>query len=294
MEIIIGATSKIAKEYITHLSGRNIESVLISRSGGGHIKQDLTCSCLGNLKSFLKGINNSRIIYFAATNTSLKDLSIQDHCAVNSYPIPLILSLVKQKNIQFIYISSDMVFGTENKPCDENTIPSCPWSNYAISKRKGEQATLEFPNGLVVRFGNVLGMKGDFLTGVVNSLRQDKNYCAWTNVKNRFTSIDDINLVLDGLGDYSGEQRIFHVASTNSPLSRYDISKKFALMCECKELLLPGSSEKIKGTKADLSDGRPEILALCTEITSKELKFKPSEIMVSLCRRIETTDYPFF
>ena len=155
--------------------------------------------------------------------------------------------------------------------------------NYAKSKLMAEKEALKYENSFVVRFGNVIGIENDFLTSALNTLKEKRAYNAWDNVFNRFTYIEDILYVLDKILNYEGNQRIFHVACNDPPLSRYDFLKK-VIEIKYGDTDLLKYLNKTSATREQLLT-RPQYAVLNTKITEKELKFKPRSIFDCLSRQ---------
>ncbi len=290
---------------VKYLLKQEAEMILVSRSGTErlygenprikeHITQDLTGK---NWKTLAKSLQDGRVVYFPATHP-YDSLSLEEHNKINVEPVEKILDIISVYHLPFVYLSTDMVFGGENRMRNEKDFPKKPFLEnpfgyYSASKRKGEELTLSHHDGFVVRLGNVLGIKEDFLTSVAKNLGENKDYFAWSNVSNKFSIIDDVSSVLNLLRGYDGYQRVFHVASEGQPISRYHLAREFIKLCEEKEILPKNTYTKIRPSKAPLEDGRPSTLALDTRITSKALDFHFKDIFSSLKRRMTNSNYPF-
>ncbi len=290
MDLIIGATSKVAREYVNHLVEIGVDSYLVSRSGNqnifprtknirGHLVQDLASS-EWEISDFLKNGDFSRVIYFAAVNTCKPEF-MQESFEVNYNAVSRIIDSILPRDLQFSYISTDMVF-TDNDFCDENKIPLSPFGEYGRLKRKGEIATLSYGNGLVVRLGNVIGTRKDFLTNIACELNKGQKIPVWTNVYNVFTGINDVFLVLDKLREYLGSQRVFHAISRGEPLSRHELARDFVYFCVKRGILPKDSLDRINPVKANLRDGRPSFLGLTNEITERELGISSGSLFESI------------
>ncbi|MFQ5474375.1 MAG: sugar nucleotide-binding protein [Candidatus Nanoarchaeia archaeon] len=296
-ELIVGASSRVAQQYLKHCDELGRKVVLVSRreikpqnntSISDVVQQDLTDTNLAALKEAIRTKDLSRVVYFAVTNIDCASQSIEELRSVNTDPIPLICEqLSANGSLQFVYFSTDMVFNSNAKGHDEDSEDFSDWNGYASSKRSGEKETLSYEQGQVVRLGNVVGVNNDFLSRVAQALKEGKPVNAWTNTFNRFACMSDICAVLDALEDYQGEQRIFHVASADDSMSRYDIASAFVNLCERQGVLPQNTSKSVGKSKANLDDGRPQYLVLNTTATRSELGVLPTQTITFLGNNID-------
>ena len=296
-DIVIGATSKIAREYLSYMDIKGTPVVAVSRrdnddffrqfkSVKSHVEQNLTSDDWHRLERVLANTPGARVIYFAARPPLRSPTSLSTYCEVNSEPIKRITGLLGNSKIPFVYISTDMVFGGVDEGFSEDSRPKDPFGKYGVSKFMGEEYTLMHPQGRVVRLGNVVGMRGGFLASVAKELKDGKEFLAWDNVFNRFTGIEEACFVINAVADYSGSQKVFHAASSDPATSRYDLATRFVHLCENRDILPENSSNLLKPLKHDFKDGRPKTLELKTEITQREIKYRPDAILYSLAQRI--------
>ncbi|MBI2045624.1 sugar nucleotide-binding protein [Candidatus Pacearchaeota archaeon] len=297
-EIMIGANGKIAGEYLDYLELKGIPSVAVYPTGDGEnfrkyscvksaIKQDLRDNNLGELEQAIMSEKNPRIIYLAVEKRMSGDISFNDHFVVNALPVKKLADLISERKIPLLYASSDMVLAGNKGDFSENSVPEEPFGKYGISKFIGEQHALNYPYGKVIRLGNVLGTKGDFLSFVVKTIKEGGNPKVWTNVYNRFTGINEVCMVFNKLANYSGKQKVFHVASNNQPMSREEISERTLDLLVDRGIIPKDSFKKLCKVEHDFRDGRPRVLSLNTDITSHELGYRPTSIMCSILEKID-------
>ena len=297
-EIIIGANSKVAREYMDYLELKNIPTIAVYRTGDdsqfagysnviGAIRHDVRANDWSNLEKALTQTSHPRIVYLAAETKLSPDASFNDHLAINALPVERIVNIIGNKNIPLVYVSSDMVFGGKIEGYSEDSIPLEPYQKYGITKRIGELYALKSARGTNLRCGNITGTERDFPSSVIKTLYDGGNPKVWTNVYNRFTGINEVCIVLDKLADYPGKQKVFHVASSDAPMSRCELIERIIPLLEARGRIPEGSSKKLDKVKHDFKDNRPETLALKTEITSRELGYKPVPIMCSILEKMD-------
>lgn len=286
--IIVGATGRVGRRYASHLIEKNTEVVGVSRtesiSSSPNIKIDFNLPDTKKIEEFASKNKIEAIVHLATTNTLMND-SLKYHEKINVGSVRLFLDLIKNYNLDcpFIYTSTELVFNSKKEGQDEDSQDSNPLGNYAKSKLMAEKEALAYENSFMVRFGNVIGIENDFLTSALNTLREKKVYNAWDNVYNRFTYIEDILYVLDKILNYGGNQRIFHVACNDPPLSRYEFLKK-VIEIKYGDTDLLNYLNKTSATREQLLT-RPQYAVLNTKITEKELNFKSRSIFDFLSRR---------
>jgi len=286
--LVIGSTGRIGREYSLHLKKNNTQYIGISRakssSDSPYIKIDFDSPDIKNLEDFISKNKIKAIIHLATTNTLMND-SIEYHKKINVGSVKLFLDLIRKHNLRcpFIYTSTELVFNSKREGQEEYSQDFNPLGNYAKSKLMAENEALKYEKSFVVRFGNVIGIENDFLNSAIKILKEKKAYNAWDNVCNRFTCIKDIIYALDEITQYNGNQRVFHIACNDSPLSRYEFLKK-AIEIKYGDAELLKYLNKTSATREQLLT-RPQYAVLNTKITEKELNFKPRSIFDCLSRQ---------
>ena len=147
--------------------------------------------------------------------------------------------------------------------------------------REEEELVLSFESDtfkpFIARFNNVIGTDRDFVKQIVQSLREDKEYCVWTNVLNKHTYCKDIALVIEKILFYSGAQRIFHVSCEEEPLARSETARiaterAIALGILSRRHL---SLLKVEPASSEVLKIRPPYLSLGIDITKQALDWSP-------------------
>ena len=286
--IVIGSTGRIGRAYTYHLQKNNLKFVGISKTDTqneyNHIKIDFNAPSMKKVEEFVSNNKIQAIIHLATTNTLMDD-SLEYHEKINVGSVKLFLEVIEKYKLgcPFIYTSTELVFNSKKEGHNENSPDFSPLGNYAKSKLVAEKEALKYKNSIVIRFGNVIGIENDFLSSALNILKQKKDYNAWGNVYNRFTYIDDIIYALDEAISYKGNQKIFHVACNDPPLSRYEFLKR-VIELKYKNSDFLKYLNKTSATRKQLSV-RPQYAVLNTKITEKELNFKPRSIFYYLSRQ---------
>lgn len=297
-EVVIGATGRIARKYIDYLVNfKKVPAVLISRKGEGefdghplvlgHVKQDLTSANYSALERVLDK-DRLRIVYLAGMPKPNK--TAPDYELINVEPVKRIIK--EASGNVFTYASTYRVFGPREKGLGEDAKPFHQGNYYANSKRDGELATLDYAHGQVVRFATVLGMDGDFLQEMAKKISKGEEAAAWWDVFSRFAWINDVCFVLDRAGRYNGKQRVFHVASPDEIMSRYDLATWFLQTLQQRGSLPPESSALLLKTNFDFLDGRRPMIDIETKITERELSFSPTSLFGGLRESI-ALGYPY-
>ncbi len=226
--VVIGSTGRIGTKYCSHLLSQGKEILCISRSEKNTSKEDIKIDFnnpdFDVLRNYISNNSIDSIVHFATTNVLMKE-PLEYHEKINFGSVKILLDLLDENNTtsRFVYTSTDLVFDSKKEGQDENSQNFNPKNHYAKSKLKAEKEVLKHENGYVVRFGNVIGIENDFLSSVMNTIKEEKIYNAWGNVFNRYTFIEDILDVLDKLLTYNGNNRIFHVVCNDPPISRHDL-----------------------------------------------------------------------
>lgn len=316
-EVIFGATSRIAREYVSFLVNiRQIPVLLFSRSGErsqfpdspliqGHVQHDLTSSDWSNVAQALKKVRNPRFVYLATrNNVQLRQNSHggtrAEYNQVNVIPLHKIIGLATEKRSDVIYISTDLVYGGEGEGFSETDVPKHPWGYYGHSKREGEIVTLGYERGIVIRSANVEGMRGDFLSGIAHELHKQKKVNesdqkeveVWDNVENRSVGINDVCYVIDKTASHAGLGRVFHAASPDEPVSRYKLAYDFINLLNQAQIDLQLPSGLLVPSQHDFRSGRPARLRLETALTQTTLGYHPTPIMGALRDKI-SYGYPY-
>ncbi len=297
-EIVIGASGKVGKEYLDYLELKRVPAIAVYRTGtdsrfacysnmNNVVRQDLRSHDWSDLEKAIAQEKNPRIVYLAVETRLTDDVSFNNHLEVNALPVRRLVNLIGNRNIPLVYISSDMVFGGKNEGFSEDSIPQEPFQKYGITKRIGELYALASPHGSVMRLGNIVGTERDFPSSVSKTLHDGGNPKVLTNVYNVFTGINEVCMALDKLSRYPGKQKVFHVASSDEPMSRYELIERIIPLLEARGRIPQESLKKIEKIEYDFKDNHPKTLALKTDITARELGYNPVSIMCSILEKMD-------
>lgn len=139
-----------------------------------------------------------------------------------------IRNLARAINARFVYISTVSVFSGIEGNYKETDTP-CPKNFYNLTKLLGEQPTLEYDLGLVLRL-NLIGIhpKGsrgkNFFEWLVDSIKTDKDINLFSDVMINPLSNWTIAHLISEILRIKPKERILHFASKNI-LSKADIGK---------------------------------------------------------------------
>lgn len=171
------------------------------------------------------------------------------------------------KPIHFLFISSDYVFGAEDRIWRETDAP-CPTTEYGRGKAESESWVRELlPTAAIVRTAGLYGFRGDLVEVVRSTLSDGKTFAAFANLINQPTWVGDFFAMLDAVivNHLSG---IFHAVGPES-MSRYDYARWVADAGGF-------DSARIIAESLDFSlDVRPPSLRLDGTWTYRKLDCKP-------------------
>lgn len=176
-----------------------------------------------------------------------------------------------QKNIPFIYVSTDYVFDGAKKALYQEDDATCPINIYGMTKLEGEYHARQCaPVSAIVRtswlFG--LGNPNSFVNVIAERLKKEKVIRVLADQVDCPTSVRDLSLAIQKIGDYlvttsvSGtHQRIFHVCNTGE-------TTRYAMALKIKEVL------GIKGVVVEKLDhipveNRPALRPLYASMSAK-------------------------
>ncbi len=133
---------------------------------------------------------------------------------VNASGVEILAAECRARGVQLVQISTDFVFdGSKASPYSEED-PTAPLSAYGLSKRRGEEAALRVPTGLVVRASWLFGRGGwNFVEAIRRQIEEGKR--ALTVVddqRGRPTATTDLAEAVLALLE-SGAVGIYHFAN---------------------------------------------------------------------------------
>ena len=192
---------------------------LINVLGGkgfvGSRYRELTENVVINAKYDYNVKDDSEVVYFISTVDNYNVLT-NPYIDIETNLIHLIrvLENCKNKNIEFIFISSWFVYGETETPARE-TSPCYPKGFYSITKRTAEQLLISYCETFgikwrIIRLGNVLG-KGDkkvskkknALQYLINEIKENRDINLYDggDLYRDYIHVDDvvqaINLIIE-------------------------------------------------------------------------------------------------
>ena len=181
-----------------------------------------------DVHSQLKDIHPDVVIHTAAVSNlglceKMPDLAFR----VNSYAAEELATWCNEKNIRFVYLSTDIVFDGQNAPYNENDTPQ-PINIYGKSKFKGELAARKSRNYVIARLALVLGQglgeNKNFVDWIVDRVNKDQPVpLFYDEIRTPIKAIDAAFILWEIA--LSKEQGIFHLCSDES-MDRFSLGKK--------------------------------------------------------------------
>jgi nucleoside-diphosphate-sugar epimerase len=160
--LVTGATGFLGKNILKKLEEKNIPFIGISKGGSDKVESvDLTN--IEEITSFFQNHEVSTVVHASALVDLSRDYQTTIDCVENNLiaTINLLEASKNQKNIKFILISSEEVYGANVPPYRESQTPLPP-SPYAVSKVACENYLRYFShqneiNSVVLRMSTMYG-----------------------------------------------------------------------------------------------------------------------------------------
>lgn len=205
------------------------------------------------------------IIHCAAMKDVLICEKNKEQCYnVNVNGTKSIIDVCKKINAKLIYISTDYVFKGDQGNYKEGDIKE-PTTVHGKSKSEAEDLIIDSNiNYTICRTAGIYSFLGNnFLTFILNKLRNNEEINAFTNIYNTPTYIKDFAETISVIIK-KDKKGIFNIAGKER-INRYNFAKKIAKIFNLDESLI----------KEDIDSSiRPKDLSLNTENTQKELETK--------------------
>lgn len=187
-------------------------------------------------------------------------------------------SLCKEKDIPFIFTSSDMVFDGENAPYSEDSIKS-PRNIYGKQKSEAEDQILKiYPEAAICRmplmFGPPSFHSSSFIQPILSNLKKRiKSSYFYDEYRTPISAWDVSNFFLNYAGKFSGLLNL----GGDEKISRFDFSLLVAKIGGYNKSLIESNSQK----DVKLAAPRPRDLTM-DNTKAKLIGFKPKTIEESL------------
>jgi len=149
---------------------------------------------------------------------------------VNAGGVEILAAECRARGVQLVQISTDFVFdGSKASPYSEED-PTAPLSAYGLSKRRGEEAALRVPTGLVVRASWLFGRGGwNFVEAIRRQIEQGKRTLAVVDdQRGRPTATTDLSEAVLALLE-SGAVGVYHFANRGA-VTWFDFAREIVAL----------------------------------------------------------------
>jgi len=218
------------------------EMTKIYDGGGDFVELDERCAGRGfSLSDLLDRTKFDVLINTVAFNsTNEADSNPNQAFLLNTIAVYNLARECNERRISLVHISTDYVMGITDvfnisrKPLTEKDTPN-PLNVYGISKYAGEQAVMNYSQGIVVRVAALFGKVGSSSKNGMNFV-----YTILKKIKNNELPIQCINdqWVLPGYTldvackiveiMNNGYPRLYHITNSGNPITWYDFGKEIA------------------------------------------------------------------
>lgn len=217
---------KIATTGLSGLVGTRLRELLHNEFDFIEVSQsDVNITDKEEVVTFFANTEADILLHLAAfTNVDACETDKETAWQVNVEGTRNLFDVAQEKNMKFIYMSTGFVFDGEHGPFYEDSQPN-PISYYGLTKLEGEKIIAD--KGMIVRidypYGSIVEHKKDFVTTLVDALRENKPIKGITDQIFTPTYIDDIANAFRHLFNNFSTQT-FHIVGSDS-LSGYDVIK---------------------------------------------------------------------
>jgi len=149
---------------------------------------------------------------------------------VNASGVEILAAECRARGVQLVQISTDFVFdGSKASPYSEED-PTAPLSAYGLSKRRGEEAALRVPTGLVVRASWLFGRGGwNFVEAIRRQIEEGKRALAVVDdQRGRPTATTDLSEAVLALLE-SGAVGVYHFANRGA-VTWFDFAREIVAL----------------------------------------------------------------
>ena len=242
--------------------------------------QDMDITNVQQIEKVFSEIKPEIVIHAASlTDVDYCETHEKETHLVNVTGTENIVKASKKYDTKIIYISTDYIFDGKNGPYTENDNPN-PLSVYAKTKWEGEKIIQK--SGLrylitrtTILYGGPQGFKQNFVTFVVNNLRNKKAIFAANDQYGTPTYVGDLSEAILFLLDKEG---IYNVVGRDY-LNRYEFARLVAEVFGLDKTLI----QPVKTSQLHLTAPRPLKVGLKIDKLVKE-GFKPHSIKENLIK----------
>jgi nucleoside-diphosphate-sugar epimerase len=191
--LIIGSSGYIGQNFVYFLKKKKI-SFFTSHNTFNKFKKNIDILNFNQLDNFIKKNKEIKIIlnFSGQQGKFLKKIS---HIGNQN-----LILIAKKYNIQIIFLSSVLVYGSRKNQTKENSIPK-PITEYSKTKYQVEKMYIKSKvNFIIIRLANLYDnsfKKKGLLRNLYNSFTYNKDFqCSNINITRNFIHINDFNKIL--------------------------------------------------------------------------------------------------
>ncbi len=185
------------------------------------------------IESSFKEFQPEAVVHCAALADGKEcEASHEKALAVNVTGTKRLLKQLPNKDILFIYISTDLVFDGKNAPYDEQAEPN-PLGFYGETKRRAEQLVQrEWKKHIVLRCALMYGPeppsgKGSFLQWMDRTFQEQDSISLFVDEFRTPLYVKDAAKAIEALVQKKGNHRLYHLGGPER-VSRVDFGKQVA------------------------------------------------------------------
>jgi dTDP-4-dehydrorhamnose reductase len=196
--------------------------------GVASIRADLTDAA--QVEGMLAEVNPGALIHAAAVaQPQVCEQHRRSSAAVNVHAPEVMAGLCADRNIPFLFVSTDLVFDGRRAPYDESC-PASPVCVYGRQKVQAESVVLDrYPDALVCRLPLMFGAAGhcrpNFTWQMLTGLRQGRHVKLFTDEFR--TPVDNVSAARGLLAVLGRARGVLHLGG-RTRLSRYDFGMLLA------------------------------------------------------------------
>lgn len=284
VSLVIGGNSQIGREIMNQLQMSYIcVGTYATKENQNDCQMQLDLKEIVENKSKLLNLLemiHPEVIFLCSALTNVNECNKNpDECdKINSKAPTFIAQECKERNIKFVYFSTDYVFSGNEGPYVENdTNDLNPLNAYGIAKLNAEQNILkENPNSLIVRTTGVYGpdiKKQNFVYQVLKHITHKEKFLVSNDqIANPIFTEDLVQMTLK-LVLQNAKPGVYNIAGPIF-LSRYEfalrILESMGFTDECKSFIIPCSTQQLMSSNKNYVE-RPKKSGLVVQKIFQEI-----------------------
>ena len=227
--LLIGGNGQLGSEFLSFSEKENFNIYSPNSS-------ELDITDHNSTSKFIKKLNPEIILNFAAyTDVNGAESNYKKANNINNIAVKNLAMISNECDAGLIHISTDFVFGKDQKgPYTVNDITS-PINQYGVTKDSGEKEILKnCKKSIIIRVASLYGLhKKNFLKNFINTIKKNGEISAIYDQKITLTNSQDlvefIYLLLNSiknksLNEFFNETIIYHYINTGYT-TWYDVAK---------------------------------------------------------------------